>query len=205
MWIQTYPSALSSSPIATLVASVCVLCLSASVVLPAISWAYCSLWSFWSKGSVKVRNKAYMFMCGGPREEIEINYHYMRGLKVTEVEGGYHICANGNEYITRTGDYSYYKNNECLFESKEQAEALLTSLQYPTSSYAVSMIGLAALSVPALGTALLLDYLVLNHLLPLIVSALVISAVLAVLYGGRFVFSVSKKLEKLDKETEESK
>lgn len=202
MWIQTYIDTLSSSPIATIVASICVLCLSASLILPAISWAYCSLWSFWSQGSVKLVNKAYTSVCGGAQEKIEIGYHDIIGLRVEKTEGGYFIRGGNDEYITRTGGYSYYRHNASLFSSKEQAEALLSSLQHPLSSYAVSMFILAVICVLSFGTALLLDYLLLNHLLPLIVASLVFAASLLVMYGGRFVFSVSQKLDKLDKAKE---
>lgn len=216
MWLSQYASTFFSSPIATLFASIVLFLLLAHLLIPAVLQAGISMYNFWDRGENPLRN-AYVEWFKIPngkdyREYDGRKYHLkqVKDFAQSDLGSSLRLSSHGDFWVwccgvrilnSKGNDYDLYVYPRNTHATKEEAMRVVVESD---NMYGTTTGLLVAALVGGTCVAAALDWLFFSYFLQTLIAIILVGGVALVMFGGRFIFDLNKKVDKVSKaETKE--
>lgn len=217
MWLANYIETFFSSPIATLVFSLGVLLTSLHLIIPAVLQVGVALFNFWDRGDNYKRNPYMEWLTESDKKDYRVynnRKYYLKQVKDisrrdlsdtvrTNIEScgerwiwfvdGRTLAKSGNDFDCYVYLRSTYKTKEAAMQANSECNYMFDLAVLFFGTIAATMLSWVA------------DWLLFSYFMQTLVILLIVGSVWLALFGGRFVFDLNKKVDKVSKtESKES-
>ncbi len=217
MWFANYLNTFFSSPIATVIFSLGVLLTSLHIIVPAVLQVGVSLFNFWDRCENRKRNPYLAWLTKTDKADYreygsrKYTLRQVKGMRSGDLSGS--VSCNKDKYneywlwfadgrtLSKSGnDFDCYAYPSSLYATKEEAMQV-GSVDGYMRDLAILVFGTGAATM----LSWIADWLLFSYFMQTVVILLIVGSVWLALFGGRFVFDLNKKVEKVTAPTTEAK